>query len=211
MSTRRYDLAIFDFDGTLADSGEWFFGSLNDVADLFGFRRTTPEEREALRRLGSREIIRQLRVPWWRMPAIARHMRRRAREDVGSFRLFDGIAAELTALREAGVTLAIVSSNAEENARAVLGEKLASSFALLACESSMFGKAAKLRGVMKRLGVAPDCTACVGDETRDIEAARAAGAAPLAVTWGYAAPEALRAAAPELMIDNVAQLRQLLV
>lgn len=112
----RYDLAIFDFDGTLADSGEWFFGALNEVADRFGFRRTSVEEREALRRLGSREIVRRLEVPMWKLPAIARHMRRRATENIAAIRLFDGVEAALETLSARGMTLAVVSSNAEPRA-----------------------------------------------------------------------------------------------
>jgi phosphoglycolate phosphatase-like HAD superfamily hydrolase len=34
----RYKLAIFDFDGTLADSFPWFIGAVNDAAARFGFR-----------------------------------------------------------------------------------------------------------------------------------------------------------------------------
>ena len=205
----RYDLAIFDFDGTLADSAEWFFGSLNDVADRFGFRLTTEEERHALRRLGNKEIIRQLRVPMWRMPAIARHMRRRASDDIGSIRLFEGAAVALRGLRERGMKLAIVSSNAEENVRAVLGPDLAGLIDCYSCGTSMFGKAARLRKVMQSLAVDAARTVVVGDETRDIEAAKAVGAASAAVTWGYALAEALQALNPTLVLDDVRHLERL--
>ena len=39
-----YKLAIFDFDGTLADSFAWFLSVINEVADRYGFRRI--EERK---------------------------------------------------------------------------------------------------------------------------------------------------------------------
>ena len=71
----RYDLAIFDSDGTLVDSFPWFARVLNDVADRFGFRRTDAAEREALRACGSREILHRLGVPAWKLPMIAAHMR----------------------------------------------------------------------------------------------------------------------------------------
>ncbi|EJZ17687.1 HAD hydrolase-like protein [Rhizobium sp. Pop5] len=205
----RHDLAIFDFDGTLADSGEWFSGSLNDVADRFGFRRTTIEEREALRHLGNREIIQKLRVPMWKMPAIAAYMRRRATEDIESIRLFEGVAPALTMLRQRGIKLAIVSSNTEQNVRVVLGPELAELINFYGCGSSIFGKAVKFRGAMKQLGTAPERTICVGDETRDIEAAKAVGASSAAVTWGYAAPESLRRLKPTLVLEQVHELERL--
>jgi phosphoglycolate phosphatase len=46
----------------------------------------------------------------------------------------------------------------------------------------------------------------VGDETRDIEAARAAGAASGAVVWGYAAAEALLGLNPTIVFHDVEQL-----
>jgi len=205
----RHELVIFDFDGTLADSGGWFFCSLNDVADRFGFRRTTVEEREALRRLGSREIIRKLRVPIWKMPAIAAYMRRRATEDIESIQLFEGVAPALATLRRRGMKLAIVSSNAEQNVRTVLGPELAELIDFYGCGSSLFGKAAKFRRAMKQLETSPERTICVGDEMRDIEAAKAVGASSAAVTWGYAAPEALRRLKPTLLLDQTVELGRL--
>ena len=40
-----YRLAIFDFDGTLADSLPWFEGILDRVADEFAIRKIDPEAR----------------------------------------------------------------------------------------------------------------------------------------------------------------------
>jgi phosphoglycolate phosphatase len=205
----RYDLAIFDFDGTLADSMEWFCGSLNEVADRFGFRRTTPEEREELRHLGTRDIVRYLQVPLWKIPAIARHMRQRASEDISAIRLVDGVPEALGGLRRRGVALAVVSSNAEANVRRVLGTDLAKQIGFYGCGSSLFGKAAKLRQAMKRIGATPARTICVGDESRDIEAAQAVSAASAAVTWGYAAPEALRRLVPTVVLETVGGIAML--
>jgi phosphoglycolate phosphatase len=205
----RYDLAVFDFDGTLADSADWFFGSLNEVAGRFGFRTTTEDERQALRRLDNREIIRRLQVPLWKLPAIARHMRRRVAENIDSIRLFGGIPEALTALRANGTRLAIVSSNSEANVRRVLGSELAGRIAFYGCGASLFGKTSKLRSAIRHCNVHRERTIYVGDETRDIEAARAAGTASGAVLWGYAAPDVLLGLGPTIVFHRVDQLRDL--
>jgi phosphoglycolate phosphatase len=202
----RYDLAIFDFDGTLADSADWFFGSLNEVAARFGFRATTEQERQALRRFDHREIIRGLQVPMWKLPAIARHMRRRATENIDSIRLFRGVPEALTALRSNGTRLAIVSSNSEQNVRRILGSELAGQIAFYGCGASLFGKTSKLRSAIRRCNVDRKRTIYVGDETRDIEAARTAGTASGAVLWGYAAPDALLGLNPTIAFHTVDQL-----
>ena len=53
----RYRLAIFDFDGTLADSFPWVMGMMNEVADRFKFRRVEDHEVESLRMCDARETL----------------------------------------------------------------------------------------------------------------------------------------------------------
>ena len=49
-----YKLAIFDFDGTLADTFPWFCSVINDVAVRYRFRQIDPAETDALRGLSAR-------------------------------------------------------------------------------------------------------------------------------------------------------------
>jgi phosphoglycolate phosphatase len=63
--------------------------------------------------------------------------------------------------------------------------------------------------VIRRADVVPAEVIAIGDEVRDIEAARAVGIACGAVSWGYAAPAALRALAPDHMfaqMDEIAEM-----
>ena len=207
----RYRLAIFDLDGTLADSLPWFRGHVNDVADKFGFRRVAEEDIGALRRAGPREVLERLAVPLWKVPRIARHMRRLKAEHLDAIPLFPGVDAMLRALGEGGVRLAIVSSDSEANARAQLGEANAALISDFACGAALFGKAAKFRRVARRAGVPPASAIAIGDEVRDIEAARAAGVACGAVTWGYAAPETLRALQPDRLFERMEDIARTLL
>jgi phosphoglycolate phosphatase len=184
---------------------------VNDVADRFGFRRIAENEMEALRRTGSREILRRLDVPVWKLPAIARHVRRLKTAHVGDITLFPGASPMLRALKDAGVTLALVSSDNEANVRSQLGCANAALFSDFACGASLFGKAAKFRRVLKRARVDPGAAIAIGDEVRDIEAARAAGIACAAVTWGYAALEALRAHGPDIVFERMRDITAALV
>jgi len=199
----RYALAILDLDGTLADSLPWFRAHVNDVADRFGFRRVAEEDIEPLRRAGTREILARLKVPRWKLPMIARYMRRLKTAHLGEIPLFPGAEAMLRRLHEGGVRLALVSSDTEANARAQLGTANAALISDFACGASLYGKAAKFRRVLKRAAVPPTSAIAIGDEVRDIEAARAAGLACGAVTWGYAAPETLRALKPDLLLERM--------
>jgi phosphoglycolate phosphatase len=201
----HYDLVIFDLDGTLADSFPWFLRVVNGVAQKYGFRPIADEEVEPLRHAGSREILRRQQVPRWKLPAIARHMRALKREHITDIPLFPGTPDMLRALHHADLTLALVTSDSEENARAQLGDS-AACFSRFACGASLFGKAAKFKRILRQTGAAPSRAIAIGDEVRDIEAARAAGIACGAVTWGYASREALIATKPDLVFDNLNDL-----
>ena len=203
-------LVVLDFDGTLADSFDWFCGVLNGVADRYGFRQVAAHEAEALRALSAAEIIRHLGVPRWKLPLIARHMHALAARDIADLRLFPGIDAMLDGLFARGVTVTILSSNAEVNVRHVLGPERAGRIAHYACGASVFGKARRLRGLIGRAGVAPEAVLCVGDELRDLDAARAVGCAFGAVAWGYTRPEALRARGPDFLFAEPAEIVRVL-
>ncbi len=202
----RYDLVIFDFDGTLADSAGWTLGILNEVAVRFGFKTLSDEEKAMLRGQDNRAIVRYLGVPAWKMPLIAAHMRKLVARDAERIALFPGVDALLARLAEQGTRLAIVSSNSEENVRRILGPTNAGSIAHYACGASIFGKAAKFRQVLRRSGIPRERTLCIGDETRDIEAATTERLASGAVTWGYATPDLLRAYRPTLLFATLDEI-----
>lgn len=201
-----YKLIIFDFDGTLADTFPWLVSVLNAVADRYGFRRVEEHEVEHLRTLGAREIIESLGVPMWKLPFIARHMRELAARDAGRIRLFDGVDEVLRQLSDAGVLLAIVSSNSEDNVRRALGPEIAALVDFYACRASVFGKPAKYRKVLRQSGVLPGEVICIGDEIRDHDAARRAGLASGLVAWGFTSPEALGAQSPDAMFFRPSEI-----
>lgn len=197
-----YDLVIFDFDGTLADTGDWFMTATNEAADRFGFRRMSRPEFDELRSKGSREIIAHMGVPFWKLPAIAAFMRRQAEAHASEIRLFAGVEAMLSSLKIAGVRFAIVSSNRETVVRAALGAS-ARHIDHFGCGASLFGKARHFRRLLKAVSLVPRRVLSIGDEARDIEAARDCGIAAGCVGWGYADPAFLRSLGPDLFFAQV--------
>lgn len=201
----RYDLIVFDFDGTLADSTEWMIGVLNLMAVRHRFRKVGREQIQALRGKPAHEVMRELGVSAWRVPLIAADMRRRSAADAGEILLFPGVVELLRDLTDDGLTLGIASSNGEETVRAVLGkaQELVDAFA---CNASLFGKRRKLESMARRLAVPPERALYVGDEIRDIHAAKAAGFASAAVSWGYNTHSALASARPIYLVDTLPEL-----
>jgi phosphoglycolate phosphatase len=206
----RYHLAIFDFDGTLADSLPWFRASFQDMIARFDLAPVGADEMEGLRALTGRQIMARLNVPMWRLPAIVSDMRKRKLAAAGEISLFEGVEEMLSALQRFGIKIAIVSSDTEESVRRVLGPA-AALITRFDCGAAIFGKHRKFRRVARQLGAKPTETICVGDEIRDIEAARAAGMDSGAVVWGYAFPIALQAAEPTHFFTSMAEITRRLV
>jgi phosphoglycolate phosphatase len=202
-------LIIFDFDGTLADSFGWFLDVADQVADRYRFKRFDRTDMEGLRGMDARQLLKLHQVPFWKVPFIVRHARDLMKQDIARITLFPGIGAALDHLSAGGTHLAVVSSNARTNVQTVLGPQLSPRFHALECGVSMFGKAARLRAVCRRLGVRPAQALFVGDEIRDATAARSAGIAFGAVAWGYSRLAALQAQVPALVFHQVDDLRRL--
>jgi len=202
----RYRLAIFDFDGTLADSFSFFLGVVNRLADEHGFRRIEEHEIESLRRRAARQNVGHLGIPMWKLPRVGRDFRRHMARDIVHIRLFPGVDRLLRGLADQEIRTAVVTSNSLDNVRHVLGPGNAALIRHYACGAAIFGKRTKLRGVLRSSGVAAAEAICIGDEIRDLEAARAEGIAFGAVAWGYTNPEALRAHEPEEMFSTVDEI-----
>lgn len=198
-----YKLIIFDLDGTLSDSFPWFLSVVSAVAEKHGFRQV--DDIEAMRGKTSREIIKALDVPLWRLPWIASDMRKLKTRDLDRIPLFPGVPDMLAALTRAGLTIALVTSDSEANARRALGPS-ASLFRHFACGASLFGKPSKFRQVMKAAATPAEATLAIGDEVRDADAASAAGIDFAAVAWGYATVDALTRTKPVTVFSRVADI-----
>ena len=201
----RYPLVIFDFDGTLADSFPWVLRTVDEVSDRFKFRRLRDGELEELRYCDAREVMRRLGVPRWKVPMIARYVRTRMAQDVDQIRLFPGAGEMLDQLADAGLRLAVVSVNGEATIRAVLGPH-ARRVAAVSGGVSLFGKRGKLLRMSRLTGVEPRRVLVVGDEIRDLNAAKAARMHFGAVSWGLTRLEALEAGQPTALFRQMSDI-----
>jgi phosphoglycolate phosphatase len=201
-----YKLVLFDFDGTLADSFPWFLELANKAAAQYRFGRIEEADRERLRGYEARQVMAHLGMAPWKAPLVARFMRRQMAQEIDRISLFPGVDLMLEGLFRKGVTIAVVSSNSEENIRRMLGARLSAFIRYYEGGISMFGKRHKLRKVLAASGVQPAEALAVGDEIRDLEAARAAGIPFGAVAWGYTRLEALVACSPEEVFTRVEEI-----
>ena len=197
--------AIFDFDGTLADTFVEVVSILNELSSEFGYRAAAPHEIEELRGVSPREVAKRLGVSWHKLPAIVTRARAELAKHMTQIRPFDGIPAALAELRARGVLVGLLTSNNRRNVDLFVSEHPIA-FDFVSTGSGLWSKHRRLARLLRQHDVAPEAAAYVGDEVRDIEAARALGARAVAVCWGYTNPELLAAQHPDVLVRQVADL-----
>jgi phosphoglycolate phosphatase-like HAD superfamily hydrolase len=202
---------IFDFDGTIADSFEIVLAITNRLAPEFGFPPALPEDVERLRNLSSREIVRQSKMSPFKIPFLMRRMRGELHREIPHVQPIPGIKAALLKLKQQGYNLGIVTSNSSENVSAFLeAQGLSNMFDFIGSGMVLFGKGRIIQRMLKQQHVERSDVVYVGDETRDIEAARKIGIKVISVTWGYNTSQALAAENPDYLIHQPEELLQIL-
>jgi phosphoglycolate phosphatase len=191
-----YQTVIFDFDGTIADSEHAMISSLNAISGEFGFSRIEPGEVASLRKLSIWQLVtKRLRIPFWNVLAILR-LEKRAKAAFlarGDFLdVFPGMADGIARLREKGCLVGIVSSTPLPVIERVLrGSGIVVDF--VSAGSPVYRKASAIRKEIRSRGVDKKTAVYVGDELRDINAAKHAGISVISVGWGLNDPAVLAA------------------
>ncbi len=195
---------IFDFDGTIADT-------LPLVIEIFdrwsGKDPITAEEVERYRNMTVRELLREIGVPLWRMPGLLVWGRAEMTKTMPQATIFEGLAPVFESLSSAGHRLFVASSNSQENIDAFLKRhQIDGCFSGIYGNIGVFGKTKVIKNIIREEQLDPVQTYCVGDEVRDIEAAKKAGVKAVAVGWGYNGNVILQAHKPDYFISRPNEL-----
>ena len=199
----KYKLIIFDFDGTLADSFEWFINVMDKVADKYHFKKIDKNNIDTLRNSDATKMLKHHGISWLKVPFIGKHLRKLMAEEIHKVSLFRGIGNLLQFLSNSGIVIGVVTSNSYENVSKVLSDSNLAFIKYYECGVSIYGKPSKIKKILRQSKIKIDEAIFVGDEIRDIEAARKAKINFGAVSWGYTNLEALKAHSPDVVFEKV--------
>jgi phosphoglycolate phosphatase len=198
--------AIFDFDGTVADSFAESFLSYNRVAPRLRLRPVREEEISSLRQMTAGQLMQTLGIPMWKLPRLMIAVRADLHDHFHSVAPIPGVADALAELVRAGCHLAIVTSNSEDNVRNFLVRHGIDSFETVVAGASIFGKGTRLKRLLKNARTEGAPSVYVGDTVPDIRAAREAGLVAVAVAWGFSDKEPLANENPDAVIESAREL-----
>jgi phosphoglycolate phosphatase len=146
-------------------------------------------------------------VRWWQMPKLLL-------QGIGDFNALlptmdpcEGMPDTIKKLHKRGNKLFIVTSNTHENVTNFLKlNNLQDYFIDIKSVPSLFKKSKHIRRLIKENNLKRRETIYVGDETRDIQAARLSFIKVVSVSWGFNTRKILAKQRPNFLIDNSKEL-----
>ena len=213
MSARKFDLIAFDWDGTLFDSTAAISRSIQlAVADVGG---TVPSDEQDAYVIGMALqpalAYAAPDVPREKYNDLANRYRYHYLQQQAQITLFRGVVDMLQGLRERGHWLAVATGKSRRGLNEALQHAdLRGMFDSSRTADETAGKPhpLMLQELMAELDVPPERLLMIGDTTHDLEMARNAGCASVAVAYGAHAVSALQNCQPLHVAQDVADLHQ---
>ncbi|MBQ9802728.1 MAG: HAD family hydrolase [Clostridia bacterium] len=216
----KYQLAIFDLDGTVLDTLDDLADAVNAALVQNGFPTRTREEVCAFVGNGIKKLIERA-VPSGTGEA-------ETARTLGTFKTYyaahcadktapyAGILPMLTAVRAAGVKTAVLSNKADFATQALCRRYFPAHFDVVMGEREAEGIPKKpapdaVFAIMRTVGVSAAETVYVGDSEVDVQTAANAGVDAVLVSWGFRTPAVLLANGAKTVVDTTDELQAALL
>lgn len=208
---------LFDFDGTLFDTGEGILRSVQYALEGFGIHETDVAR---LRKFVGPPLFDSFTELYDMPPERAQKAVERYREryqPIGVYEctVYPGIPELLEQLRAAGFRVAVATGKPTPLARTILQrfrmERLFDCVIGSEYDGSRSTKAEVVAAVLAETATPPEAALMIGDRKYDVAGAAACGVPCLGVYYGYAEPGELEAAGAVDTVQTVAELSERLL
>ncbi|MBI4755127.1 MAG: HAD-IA family hydrolase [Betaproteobacteria bacterium] len=210
---RRYELIVFDWDGTLLDSAATIVACIQLACTDLGVEPPTAERARFVIGLGLQDAL-GVAVPQLEAAQYGRLAERYRHHFLSrdqELELFPGAFDLVSWLHAKGLLLGVATGKSRLGLdRSLAASGLRKFFHCTRCADETHPKPhpAMLREIMERFDVHPGQTLMIGDTTHDLQMARAAGTDAVAVGFGAHPREALLAEGPLAYVESVGDLGQ---
>ena len=216
MSTHRFDLIVFDWDGTLMDSTAAIVRSIQDAA--LDMELPVPGKQQAAHviGLGLKEALQTVLpdLPERYYPKLIERYRYHFLENSRKTTLFDGVKPMLDDLKQQGHLLAVATGKSRAGLNHAIGDTgLEGYFDATRTADETWSKPhpAMLIELTDELGQPMEHTVMVGDTTHDLQMAINAHAAGIAVQYGAHPAAELQKLHPLYTAGSVPDLHRWLI
>ena len=186
---------IFDFDGTIADSLPVAIEIAKEVLGL----EPTKEEIELYRNMTAKQILKVAKIPFYRLPRLIVKGRALIKKRTNEIKIFEGFEEIINQLSNEHKLYVVSSNGASVINEFLVKHNILNAFSGVFGNVGVFSKAQALKKVMAKEGFSSNQAVYVGDEVRDIEAAKKVKIPIIAVTWGYNGEKIINSYSPDFV------------
>ncbi len=211
----KFSAVLFDFDGTIADTGKGIFECLDYACESLGKPKLTEEKRRMFIGPPLFDSFTSLVGcnPEEAEFAIMKYREQYNRGSMLHLEFYEGIIDLFDELKNVGIKTAVCSSKPAPFVIKILEHYgLREKVSCISCpgkDGAKMSKEEMINGAVKELAVNKEDTLMVGDRKYDIEGAAAAGVKSAGVTYGYGTAEELIAAGADYIADDISDLRNI--
>ena len=194
----KYDLVVFDMDGTILDTLEDLTDSMNHVLTEYGYPSRSIDEIRSFVGNGLYNLVR-LAIPAGKSEKHIQEVLSSMKDYYGEHsniktRPYDGILELIRALRDKGYQTAVVSNKIDSGVQALCELHYKGLFDVAIGEKDGIDRKPApdmVYAALDALGVSKDRAVYVGDSEVDVATARNSGLDMIAVGWGFREPKFL--------------------
>lgn len=215
---KKYELVIFDLDGTILDTLEDLADSMNYALEKHGYPTRTIEEVRSFVGNGLLMLTRRAIAPETDetiiQTVLAEQKSYYKEHCADKTRPYVGIMGLLEELKEAGCKLAVVSNKADYAVQILCEQYFRGIFHMAVGEKENVRKKPApdaVNEVLKELQVDRENAVYVGDSEVDIQTAENAKMEGIFVSWGFRDAAFLEEQGAKTLVDTVGQLKKALI
>lgn len=206
----RYNAVIFDFDGTICDTGEGILKSAKYALDAFGYK--TPDDYHVLTCFIGPPLLVTFQEEFGADANQAEELVKKFRErytNIGLYEseLYDGVKELLARLKDDGIKIGIASSKPQAYVEKLLEKfnviKYFDSICAVSFTADCETKASIISRCLAELDAKGNETIVVGDRKFDIEGAKSNYIDSVAVLWGYGNKIEFAEAGAKFIVEKV--------
>lgn len=195
-------LIIFDMDGVLSDSFNLMINSINKFSFKYKFAKITKDKITEFKLIGAKAYFSKYKISKTALLSLSKMVKKDLTNSVQYAKPFPGIKTLLKKL-SLSHNLCVLSSNSKSNIKKFIQNNKLPYFSNI-YSSDFFGKATMLKKIKNKYSDRP--AFYVGDEDRDIQAAKKSDLTSVAVSWGLSDKRYLQKLDPDYIVDKPIQI-----
>ncbi len=200
----RIKLIIFDFDGCIANSIPLAVRIAEELAPKY--LKIKLDFKHVMYHEGMQALIKKSKSRPWKVLHLVRRFRKMMARRFFTVKPYPEIVHVIKNL-SSYYSIGLVTSNSRKNAKLFLRKHgLSEDFRFVRANVSLFMKAWRIKRILRKYKLKKSEAVMIGDETRDMIAARKTGIHSIAVTWGVNSKKLLAKEKPDFIVSSPEQL-----